>query len=242
MVSRPSIFNKVAEHAVTSVERATAHFKENALLMGIQSGSVDESVYRATSAAMKYNQLGREQAEKDKKRAEERRFFDLIAQLQNDLAKLEADIARDYGENFALDLLSELKEKGLVNDEEYDRIAKIQNLEEQRKEAARLIQEKRDKGIITDDDLKDNPSIIKDWLDKRDRMKKEYIKEAQSIVDNGRPVNSDNQDLLQEVERLAVEQGVDFSDYVTEKYAQMESENFEQADVSSAPDDGFSFS
>ena len=90
MVSRPDIFKHAAGQLIPAIE-TVADFKENALLMGIQSGSV-ESVYRATSAA-KFAEIVKKAQKEEKERREQMVWLDLLDQAKARLAELDASIA-----------------------------------------------------------------------------------------------------------------------------------------------------
>ena len=134
------------------------------------AGSID-GVYTRTWDA--HNKKLRE-AEQQKKRDD---VTDLLA-LLGDMEEMLAD---KYGENFAEDLFSDLHEKGLIDDDEYDRIMAIEDPEERRQAIAAAIQKGLDDGTITMDDLKDHPRA-EQWLSMhKDAVEKRNLEAGQGL-------------------------------------------------------------
>ncbi len=86
-----------------------------------------------------------------------------MQRLLNQLAIMEQGIADQFGENFAMDLLTDLYDRGLIDQEDFDRIRMMQDITDQRHAAALVIQNGRNNGTIRDDDLADH-SWSQNWL------------------------------------------------------------------------------
>lgn len=85
------IFKAAAGQLVPAME-SIGSFKENALLMGIAGGSVDESVYRTTSAA-KFSEIARKAQKEEKEKRNQQVWLDLLDYARQRLAELDASIA-----------------------------------------------------------------------------------------------------------------------------------------------------
>ncbi|RIJ31054.1 hypothetical protein [Henriciella algicola] len=85
------------------------------------------------------------------------------------LQDYEAGLAQQYGEDFDLDLLGELAEKGYFTDEQYAEFASIEDIEARRVAIAEAIQEGIDSGRIDPADLKNHP-WAQEWLEKHERV------------------------------------------------------------------------
>ncbi|MEW7986972.1 MAG: hypothetical protein AB2765_07910 [Candidatus Thiodiazotropha endolucinida] len=129
--------------AVTALER------DNAVLLGL-GGSVESS-----NKDQLYASRNEEMTKQEKERAQTRNSDMMLLALLDQIADMEAGIAAEYGENFAMDMIESLYLKGKITEEERDTIASMQNLGDQRHAAAILVQQKKQDGIVTDEDLKE---------------------------------------------------------------------------------------
>ncbi|WP_421787180.1 hypothetical protein [Hyphobacterium sp.] len=99
-----------------------------------------------------------EERRKDRKEQTDR------AILLSTLSNMEADLSARYGEHFADNLFADLREDGLIEDDEYQRIMGIEDVEERRRAIAAAIQEGIDEGRIQPDDLEGH-EWAQDWLE-----------------------------------------------------------------------------
>ncbi|MBR9826674.1 MAG: hypothetical protein GYB36_12885 [Alphaproteobacteria bacterium] len=124
-------------------------------------GDIAQDVGRvATGAgAARQTELRIEEARrKDRKEQTDR------AILLSTLSNMEADLSARYGEHFADNLFADLREDGLIEDDEYQRIMGIEDVEERRRAIAAAIQEGIDEGRIQPDDLEGH-EWAQDWLE-----------------------------------------------------------------------------
>lgn len=124
-------------------------------------GEIAQDVGRVATGAGATRQ-SEHRIEEDRKK--ERREQTDRAILAATLANMETDLADRYGENFADNLFADLREDGLIEDDEYQLIMAIEDVEERRRAIAQTIQEGIDTGRINPDDLEDH-EWAEDWLD-----------------------------------------------------------------------------
>jgi len=93
--TNPEIFKSAAGELVPAVE-TIGQFRENAILLGIASGSV-ESVYRTTSAG-KYAEIVKKAQEEEKARREQMTWLDLLDQLNDQIDWLKEQAANKVRE------------------------------------------------------------------------------------------------------------------------------------------------
>lgn len=179
-----------------------ARVQDNDELLGLQGGSI-ESVLRRTESLARHNQ------ELFKRAAEGGRKDDtatLLAMLDNQLADLEDRIAGQYGENFAEDLLSELREEGHVDQDEYDRIMAIEDQDERRRAIAELIQQKINDGSLTYNDLKDSP-WAREWLNSNKAVQLAIEAKADDVIAGRETLQGQDYRVRDEVEVKLAENG-----------------------------------
>lgn len=129
---------------------------------------------------------GRESAEKAKeKERKEKTDTQILLALQN----YESGLIEQYGENFAENLFADLREDGLIEDDEYNRIMAITDAEERRRAIAAAIQEGIESGRIDPDkDLQGHP-WAGDWLHLHEKATMARDREAQLGLTGQRNAN-----------------------------------------------------
>jgi len=149
---------------------------QNEVLLGM-GGSID-SVQKRGSALAKHHEAVRKQAERGRRSTSDSAFLQMLDQQIRDF---EAATAKVYGEDFAENLLADLQEKGLVSDDDVDRINKIADQDERRREIAKLIKQGIDDGSIKPEDLDGHP-WSKEWLDLHAKRQAEAKREADAVI------------------------------------------------------------
>lgn len=163
-----------AEREVTRMEKREDH--DISMMDEDKAASTGRLVSAAGAAKHSDSKAERDKREKSKN-------DNTYLQLQLQLDAMETSLALKYGDNFALDLVSDLVEDGHFTDEDYKRFASIKDPEERRRAIAEAIQEKIDAGEIDPADLKDHP-WAKDWLDLHEQAVAKRDMKAEAIVQN----------------------------------------------------------
>lgn len=91
---------------------------------------------------------------RDEEKERRKRIDDVV--MLSSLADMEADLAARYGENFADNLFADLFEEGLIEEDEYQQIMAIQDVEERRRAIAAAIQEGINEGRINPEHLEEH--------------------------------------------------------------------------------------
>ncbi|WP_438729243.1 hypothetical protein ACR9YC_02130 [Parasphingorhabdus sp. DH2-15] len=181
---------------------AAAEARNNEQL-GQASGSVDGRI------AIGVAQANRRRGERDEKaKAKARANDNVLAAILDDIARMESDLANQYGANFAGDLLADLCAKGLIEDDEYTRIMAIEGDTERRRAIALRIQEGLNNGTIKPDDLKGHP-WAKDWLKEHGKATAEMTRQAARHERGEISASAINRDAKDEVKYSVVERTPD---------------------------------
>ena len=152
--------------------------QENTILMGQLGGSVESQQARGQEAAKGTEELRRREKEKAKARLQDQLLRDLL----KDIEDMERAIADKYGDNFAMDLIAHLHEKGKISKEDYDYIASMQDLSQQRHAAALIVQRGRENGTLTQEDYKDFEWATDKWLDNHTRASQLRDTQAEQLL------------------------------------------------------------
>jgi len=161
----------LSEDEVRAIRTAAIEAKTNYEL-GQNSGSIDSRI--AIGAA----QANRRRGERESKaKAKARNDDTTLLAILNDIARLEDELAQQYGDGFAGDLLADLNAKGLIETQEYTRIMAISDDTERRRTIALRVQEGLDNGTIKPSDLKGHP-WAQEWLEKHDAATQAMVVQA----------------------------------------------------------------
>ncbi|MCU7805668.1 MAG: hypothetical protein KZQ96_20980 [Candidatus Thiodiazotropha sp. (ex Lucinoma borealis)] len=147
-----------AASAPSLTEQFSAYTRDNDDLLGLHSKSKAGLQEKGQALAKSNDENRQHEAEKAKTRMDDLLLLELL--------DLENDIAAQYGENFALDLLEDMYQHGLITEEERDRIRAIEDVNEQRHATALAYQDAKDDGKVPAGFEDRHEWLSEDWLDK----------------------------------------------------------------------------
>lgn len=150
----------------------------------------------------------------------------LLAILDAQIADIENNLAAKYGENFAMDIFEELVQEGKIDEETAKRIRGMQDVNEQRREAALEIQKGVKEGRIDiQRGLPADPKV-KLWLDKHQEAYEIRSNQANAVLDDVRNAQDANADGIYEAASHAknTEQTNDIVEAETDKKAVVENQ------------------
>ena len=141
-----------------------------------------------------------------------------LLNLMDQLRDFEAQIVRDYGEDFAENLLEDQYAQGNVTDEERARILAIEDKEKRQQAVADLFAEKLKKGEITIDDIKDHEWAER-WIRDRAEVKAGKLDLAHDVYKGKVSLDSSAVDTIVKdmVELMAAQNGKTIEDITDTK-------------------------
>ena len=172
-------------------------------LLGHNSGAIDGRIDRGAATA---NRRRDERAKRAKAKAQADDVT--LMAILDDIARIESDLAAQYGESFAGDLLADLNANGLIEDAEYTRIMAISDDTERRRTIALRIQEGLDNGTIKPSDLKGHP-WAQAWLEKHEAATQAMVTQAARYERSEVSVDAIDRDAKDEAKYSAVVQSPD---------------------------------
>lgn len=153
--TRPGFDPDAAEAAMRRLKDTQDMQNQQAFQRQLSGAAEDSGEISQAVGAMR--QAAEDSAKADEKERKER------VDRQALLASLEGRLEAQYGQHFAENLLADLREDGLIEDDEYTRIMAITDEDERRIAIAAAIQRGIDEGRIDPDDLAGHP-WAEEWL------------------------------------------------------------------------------